>query len=193
MGTICEQIPKVMADIGAIGKGKENKMQGYKYGVFTVPEVLSMEREERKTKNGGVLIYTILKVKYTFFASDGSNIISVMVGEAMDSGDKSCNKAMSAAQKYAFLQIFSIPTEESKDSENDTPEPTPKEEEKPPHLLISTLPCMIDYLEKASSLEDLKVKWGLCKENKKVYVKKNEAKLIMAKDKRKDALNEGSK
>ena len=38
----------------------------------------------------------------------------------MDSGDKSSNKAMSAAQKYAFLQVFCIPTEEPKDTENDT-------------------------------------------------------------------------
>lgn len=38
----------------------------------------------------------------------------------MDSGDKSLNKALSAAYKYACFQLFSIPTEEMKDSEEDT-------------------------------------------------------------------------
>ena len=143
VGEIYKKIPLIMGEIGAIGKTKENKMQHYKFrgiddvylavqgvlskhGVFTSPEILSMEREERKTKAGGVLIYTILMVKYTFYAEDGSSIESVMVGEAMDSGDKSCNKAMSAAQKYAFLQIFSIPTEEPKDTENESPQPQPR-------------------------------------------------------------------
>ena len=37
----------------------------------------------------------------------------------MDSGDKAANKAMSAAHKYALLQVFCIPTEEPKDSENE--------------------------------------------------------------------------
>ena len=48
---------------------------------------------------------------YTFYAPDGSNVRAVVVGEAMDSGDKSSNKAMSAALKYALLQIFRVPTE----------------------------------------------------------------------------------
>ena len=44
----------------------------------------------------------------------------------MDSGDKSMNKAMSAAFKYACFQVFCIPTEEMHDSEEDSPEPTKK-------------------------------------------------------------------
>ena len=137
---IYEQIPKVMDEIGAIGKTRKNPQQGYmfrgiddlyaacqsaliKHGVFTVPKVLDIKREERPAKSGGILIYTILTVSYTFFASDGSSVEAVTIGEAMDSGDKSSNKCMSAAQKYAFLQVFSIPTEEPKDSENHTYEP----------------------------------------------------------------------
>jgi hypothetical protein len=57
---------------------------------------------------------------------DGSSIEVVTVGEAMDSGDKSCNKAMSTAQKYAIFQVFAIPTEELKDSDDDSPDPLPK-------------------------------------------------------------------
>ena len=53
------------------------------------------------------------------YAPDGSNVSCVVVGEAMDSGDKSCNKAMSAAFKYAAFQLFCIPTEEMLDPDNE--------------------------------------------------------------------------
>jgi hypothetical protein len=42
----------------------------------------------------------------------------------MDSGDKSTNKAMSAAYKYACIQSFCIPTEGDNDTENTTHEIT---------------------------------------------------------------------
>lgn len=140
---------QVMAEIGPISKARSNTMQNYKFrgiddiynaiqgplsrhGVFCTPEVLEEKREERQTRDGkGVLIYTILKIRYTFHASDGSNVSAVVIGEAMDSSDKSANKAMSAAQKYAFLQIFNIPTEEEKDTEHSHHEPHAKEPTKP--------------------------------------------------------------
>ena len=81
---------------------------------------------ERTYRNGTTLIYRVLKVQYTFHADDGSGVDVVTVGEGMDSGDKAANKAMSAAQKYAFLQTFCIPTEEQKDSEVDHYEVAPK-------------------------------------------------------------------
>ena len=42
----------------------------------------------------------------------------------MDSGDKATNKAMSIAFKYACFQVFCIPTEEMKDPDSDTPDPS---------------------------------------------------------------------
>src|SRR5581483_10530973 len=82
--------------------------------------VLDKTREERTSKSGGSLLYTILTVKYTFFTEDGSSFDVTTVGEAMDSGDKSSNKAMSAALKYALFQVFCIPTDEDNDTENQT-------------------------------------------------------------------------
>lgn len=76
-------------------------------------------------------MYSILTIRYTFYAIDGSSIEVVTIGEAMDSGDKSCNKAMSTAQKYAFFQVFAIPTEELKDSDDDSPDPAPKHSAQP--------------------------------------------------------------
>lgn len=139
-GLIYKKIIDVMKSIDAIGKSRDNKGQGYKFrgidevynelhpllaehGVFTVPVVLEERSEERTTAKGSVLIYRILKMKYWFYAEDGSSIDCIVVGEGMDSGDKASNKAMSVAHKYAFLQIFAIPTEDAKDPENETPDP----------------------------------------------------------------------
>jgi hypothetical protein len=71
-------------------------------------------------------------VQHTFYAADGSNVVAVTIGEAMDSGDKSANKAMSAAMKYAMIETFSIPTEEFNDTENETHQPLPQRQQQAP-------------------------------------------------------------
>jgi hypothetical protein len=78
---------------------------------------------EREGRNGGALFYTTLRGDFTFRSSkDGSEVKVSTYGEAMDSGDKATNKAMSAALKYALMQTFTIPTEGDNDSENHTHE-----------------------------------------------------------------------
>ena len=80
------------------------------------------------TNKGGTILYSMLKIKYTFYAEDGTNVSAVVIGEGMDSGDKASNKAMAIAMKYAFFQVFCIPTEEMKDPDAETSEPSrPKE------------------------------------------------------------------
>lgn len=129
---IYQSINAIMDECPAIAKKQRNEQQKFmyrgvdvvmnvfqpllaKYKVFVVPEVLDTIREERLSKSGGNIIYTILKVKYTFFAEDGSFICATVQGEGMDSADKSANKAMSVAFKYAMFQVFCIPTEEMRD------------------------------------------------------------------------------
>lgn len=141
--SIYSLIPAAMAEIGAIEKSRNNQMQGYKFrgiddiyksvqpifsklGIFVIPEVVEEKREERTTKQGSHLIYTILRVCFRFYAKDGSFVEAITIGEAMDSGDKSANKAMSAAMKYALIQTFVIPTEEDNDTENQHHEVAPK-------------------------------------------------------------------
>lgn len=136
---IYKQIAAMMGDVKKIAKDRKNPHQNYKFRgiddvynsvhdifakhkVFTVPEVINAVHEERKSHKGGVLIYRILTIKYTFFAEDGSFIETIVIGEAMDSGDKAGNKAMSVAHKYALLQILLIPTDDPKDPEIDSPE-----------------------------------------------------------------------
>lgn len=138
---IYESITKIMEEGYAITKSKRNQQQGFmyrgiddvmntfhpllsKYHVFVVPEVIDQQRQERVTGQNKTLIYSILRIKYTFFAEDGSSINAIVVGEGMDSGDKASNKAMSVGMKYAMFQVFCIPTEEMDDPDAVTPPPT---------------------------------------------------------------------
>lgn len=145
---IYESINAIMSEVGAIGKEKTNKIQNFKFRgiddvmntlhpllakhkVFVVPNTLEQLREERTTKNGGNLIFSVCKIQYTFYAEDGTSIQAIVIGEGMDSSDKATNKAMAIAFKYALFQVFCIPTEEMKDPDSDTPPPsTPKHQVK---------------------------------------------------------------
>ena len=148
MPEIYGKITAIMREIPAIGKDKQNKQQGFayrgiddvmnalfpllsKHGVFVVPEVLSSSRTERTTKNGGNMAFTVSTVRYTFYASDGSSISAVTTGEGMDSADKSTNKSMAAAMKYALFQTSCIPTEEAA---NDDPDRVTPPESRPAHI-----------------------------------------------------------
>lgn len=165
-------IMNVMKDCGAVGKDSRNPQQGYKYRgidavmnalnpaliknrVFVIPEVLEQAREERQTAKGGLLIYSVCTVKYTFYAEDGSSVSAVVTGEGMDSGDKATNKAMSAAFKYALFQTFCIPTEEMVDSEIDSPEPAPKQETKQKTKPAGPKQKVISAMEKGELLREM--------------------------------------
>ena len=138
-GLIHSKMIEVMRGVGAIAKGEKNTHQGFNFrgidtiynelhgllssvGIFTMPEVISDRHEERQSRNGGILIYRILTIKYRFYAEDGTFVESVVIGEGMDSGDKASNKAMSIAHKYCLLQCFCIPTKEIKDPDYETHE-----------------------------------------------------------------------
>lgn len=119
-----------LAQIG-ISKSSKNQQQGFmfrgidavyntlspllaKHKLCILPRCVSRESTERATKNGGVLFYVVVLAEFDFVsAADGSKHTVSMYGEAMDSGDKATNKAMSIAYKYAAFQAFCIPTEET--------------------------------------------------------------------------------
>jgi hypothetical protein len=144
-GLIFKKIPEIMSQMDAVGKNKRNTQgAGFNYrgiddvyiemqkrlakaGVFCLPDVLEEDRQERTSKSGGNLTFTRLKIRYTFCASDGSSVSATVMGEAMDSGDKSISKAMSIAQKYAFFQVFCIPAEEAVDPDAESHELDPVE------------------------------------------------------------------
>lgn len=134
---VYEKIAAITAELSRIGiaKDSKNSQQGYqfrgidqvygalspllaKHGLCILPRVKERTVLERQTKSGGALFYTTLVVEFDFVAAeDGSKHTVITVGEAMDSGDKSSNKAMSAAYKYAAFQAFCIPTEGDNDAD----------------------------------------------------------------------------
>ncbi len=142
-------VMEAMAKEG-IGKERRNQQQGFSFRgiddvyaslceklvaakLLMLPRVTEERHDERTTKNGGVLIYATLKVDYDLIsAEDGSKHTISTVGEAMDSGDKSSNKAMSAAYKYAAIQAFCIPTVGSDDADAESHELAPRGQEHQP-------------------------------------------------------------
>jgi ERF superfamily len=139
-------ISKVMAEIGRTGitKDRKNTQQGYQFrgiddvynalsgllsaaGLSILPRVTSRTVTERETKSGGVLFYVVLSMEFDLCcAEDGSKHTIAVSGEAMDSADKATNKAMSAAFKYACMQVFCIPTEGNPDADAETHDVAPK-------------------------------------------------------------------
>jgi len=135
-------IAKVSHDLcqQGIAKDRRNTQQGYgfrgiddvynalapiisKHGLVILPRVISREVSERIGKTGSSLFYVVVEVEFDFVSShDGTKHTVKTFGEAMDSGDKATNKAMSAAYKYAAFQTFCIPTEGDNDADATTHE-----------------------------------------------------------------------
>ncbi len=140
-------INAVMADIAkeGIAKDRKNESQGFsfrgiddvynalspilaRHKLIILPRVLSRTVNERITvkeyngqKKESVLFYVAVEVEFDLIAAaDGSKHTIKTYGEAMDSGDKATNKAMSAAFKYAAMQAFCIPTEGDNDADAQT-------------------------------------------------------------------------
>ena len=149
-GLIYEALAKVMGEVGVVGKSRKNTQQNYafrgiddvvsacqdvlvKHGVVVAPRVIEHHRETLATKSGGAMASVRLLVEHTFFAKDGSFVVATNLGEAMDSGDKASNKAMSAALKYALVETLMIPTYETdRDTEEASPEMAPRPAAAPP-------------------------------------------------------------
>lgn len=168
MAAIHESMAAIMLDMDAIGKNQKNQSQGFmyrgidqvynalhpvmaKHKVFCTPEVLDKSREERTNKNGTVLAFVTLRVKYTFWAADGSSVSCIVEGEGMDSGDKATNKAMAVAHKYAMLQSFCIPTEDMVDPDSQSHEVAPKKKASQQDLIDAR-----EVLVKCETIEELR-------------------------------------
>jgi hypothetical protein len=138
-GDIYAALAAIQGEVGVVGKTRQNPQQGYKFrgiddvmahvqalqaqhGVICVPRVVEREREMVPTKSGGTMASVRLVIDHHFYAKDGSSVVCTTMGEAMDSGDKASNKAMSAALKYALVETYMIPTYEAdRDTEEQSP------------------------------------------------------------------------
>ena len=164
MAEIHKAMAAILREVGAIGKDKKNTAQGFNFrgidqvynelhdlfaknNVYIMTAVNSYDVTEKVNSKGTTLFYTRLNVTFRFIHEDGSEVCSVMVGEAMDSGDKGMNKAYSIALKYALFQAFLIPTEELKDHDSET------------HNIDAIMTCIVN-IEAARDRVELKKVWN---------------------------------
>lgn len=148
MTAVYKAIAGVAKDLSEVGisKDSQNQQQGFKFrgidavynalspalvknGLVILPRITERTVSERVTQKGGVLFYVVVKAEFDFVATeDGSKHTVITFGEAMDSGDKATNKAMSIAYKYAAFQAFCIPTEETaQDPDAEIHHPAPQQ------------------------------------------------------------------
>lgn len=117
-----------------IAKNRKNESQGFKFrgiddvmnrmaqhlveaNLVIVPRVVSRDVQERVNSRGNPLFYVTVQVDFQIFSTiDGSHLVCSVPGEAMDSGDKATNKALSIAYKYMAFQLFAIPIDEDPDA-----------------------------------------------------------------------------
>ena len=147
------RVQRVLCKEG-IGKDRKNEAQGYKFrgiddiynalspaladeGLCILPRMVSRTVDERAGRNGNAIFYVTVEAEFDFVsAKDGSKHTVKNYGEAMDSGDKATNKALSAAYKYACLQTFAIPTEGDNDADATTHEVSAKTDALQQHVTL---------------------------------------------------------
>lgn len=144
--TIYAALASVMDEVQAVAKKDRNQAQGFnfrgidavvnavgpalrKHKVIVVPQLLdkvygTVEVGKNRTPMGHVTV----TVKYTFYGPAGDSIEAIVVGEAMDSGDKAVAKAMSVAFRIALLQSLALPTDE--------PDPDSQSYERSPRKVV---------------------------------------------------------
>lgn len=93
-----------------------------KHKLLILPRMVDRQVTERISSKGHNLFYVFVTGEFDFISiEDGSQMTIRTFGEAMDSGDKATNKAMSVAYKYAAFLAFCIPTEETtQDADKET-------------------------------------------------------------------------
>jgi hypothetical protein len=151
---IYKKMLNVQSGLKAIGKDQKNPTQGWSFRgiddfmnalkplldkerVFILPETLQATEPKIEPNGRGKLTkFSNIIMKYTFTAEDGSNVFATVPAEAQDFGDKGIAKALSAAFKYAAMQVFCVPTEDIAEGDKDivelgTASETPKVEATP--------------------------------------------------------------
>ncbi len=148
-GEIYIAIPKIMSEMPGVAKDQKNPAQNYNYrgiddvmnaisplmakhSVFASVTTLDVKRYIGQSTKGTLMVTTLLTVKLTLHAKDGSFVSSIIIGEGTDVGDKSANKAHTMAFKYGLIQMFGIRSEDLVDADAESPEHAAETQKKPP-------------------------------------------------------------
>jgi hypothetical protein len=184
---VFQAISAVQADLAKIGIGKDqkNQQQGFKFrgiddilntvapllakhNLIIIPNVLDREAVERTTANGRALFYTFLTIQYHFISSeDGSEFVTTIQAESMDSGDKGLPKCLSIAYKYLAIQTFAIPIVGAEDPDFETHEVMPAKRQK---MKLRKSKRVIDAINDTQSIDGLQAVWAsLTPDQHKLY------------------------
>ena len=138
-----------------------------KHKLVILPRMTERTVEERASRGGGALFYVTVRAEFDFVSSeDGSKHTVTTYGEAMDSGDKATNKAMSIAYKYAAFQAFCIPTEETSiDPDAEVHEVVSKEE------LENRKQALLQRAGKCKSTDELAKLWKAISNDEKELIR----------------------
>ncbi|MFD7121934.1 ERF family protein [Streptomyces sp. NPDC059922] len=138
---VFQVIHGVMRDVMPVGKDQQNTQQNYSFrgvddamsamagpmrnhGCFIAPEIASHNQRPRGEKG----THTVIKMLYRIYGPAGDCLHVTVPGEAMDTADKSTNKAMSAALKYMLFQVFMIPVDARSIDDSDRDDTAPPAE-----------------------------------------------------------------
>lgn len=148
--TIFKALSAVQKDIASqgIGKNDYNDFDKYKFrgidavlnalapifsthGVLLIPSQKSCETRTVTSSSGKPMNHTKVSMDFTFYDEHGDSVTHTFPGEAMDRGDKSVNKACTAAYKYFLFEALCIPVEGTPDADSESYEVSADPEETP--------------------------------------------------------------
>ena len=127
--SIQASLAKVMLAVREVAKNDSNTGLNFKFrgidavvnavapalrsnNVIVMPHVEEHTFTPMTTGNGKSALHVVLKVRYRFTGIQGDYLDAVVLGEAIDYGDKAVSKAMSVAFRIALLQALALPTDE---------------------------------------------------------------------------------
>lgn len=127
--TIQASLAKVMHDVREVAKNDRNTAQNFSFrgidavvnavapalrahNVVVMPHVEEYNFNNMTTSGGKSAMHVTLKVRYRFTGQGGDFLDSVVMGEAIDYGDKAVSKAMSVAFRTVLLQALVLPTDD---------------------------------------------------------------------------------
>jgi len=126
---LAEAVIAVMGEVGSLPKDGVNSFQQYNY---TTEAMVANTLRPLMVKNGLALVphnvsvtdsqptgkfnKSIISATYLLLHKSGESLAVTVPGEGMDSLDKSTTKALTAAFKYALLQMFCVGRGEDSDA-----------------------------------------------------------------------------
>ena len=127
--TVHEAWSSVMGAVQSIAKRDRNEQQKFlfrgidavmnavgpalrEHKVTVVPVAVERTMRDAQTTGGKATRECLVMVTYRVTGPAGDSFDGVSPGESLDSGDKSCTKAMSVAYRTFLLQSLTVPTDE---------------------------------------------------------------------------------